>query len=37
MDEEERAKVMVEANKIYGVKEVLPSIYLVKDLSRNKN
>jgi osmotically-inducible protein OsmY len=37
MDEEERAKVMDEANEIYGVKEVLPSIYLVKDLSRNKN
>ena len=37
MDEEERAKVIDEANEIYGVKEVLPSIYLVKDLSRNKN
>jgi len=37
MDENERKKVIEEANKIYGVKDVLPSIYLVKDLSRHKN
>ena len=36
MDEEERKEVIEEANKIYGVKDILPSIYLVKDLSRNK-
>ena len=36
MDEEEKKEVINEANKIYDVKEVLPSIYLATDLSRNK-
>ena len=37
MDLEEKQKVIEEANKIYGVKEIIPTIYLVEDLSRNKN
>tara|TARA_B100001063_G_C16732548_1_gene540156 strand:+ start:410 stop:988 length:579 start_codon:yes stop_codon:yes gene_type:complete len=36
MDEEEKKEVINEANKIFDVKEVIPSIYLVSDLSRNK-
>ncbi len=36
MDEDEKKSVMDEANKIYDVKEVIPSIYLVTELSRNK-
>ena len=36
-DEKEKAEVIKEANKIYNVKEVIPTIYLVSDLSRNKN
>ena len=36
MDEEERKEVMNEANKIYDVKEVFPSIYLATELSRSK-
>ena len=36
MDEEEKKEVINEANKIYDVKEVYPSIYLVSELSRNK-
>ena len=36
MDEEEKKEVMNEANKIYDVKEVIPSIYLASDLSRTK-
>ena len=36
MDEEEKKEVINEANKIYDVKEVVPTIYLVSDLSRNK-
>ena len=36
MDGEEKKEVMNEANKIYGVENIFPSIYLVKDLSRNK-
>ena len=36
MDEEERKKVIDEANKIYDVKEIIPTIYLVSELSRNK-
>ena len=35
-DEEERKEVLEEANKIYGVKDIVPTIYLVSDLSRNK-
>ena len=34
--EEERKEVIKEAEEIHNVKEVIPSIYLVDDLSRNK-
>ena len=37
MTEDEKKKVIAEANEIHGVKEVVPSILLVEDLSRNKN
>jgi len=36
MDEEEKKEVMNEANKIYDVEEVIPSIYLATELSRTK-
>ena len=36
MDEEEKKEVINEANKIYDVEDVIPSIYLVSELSRNK-
>ena len=36
MDEDEREAVINEANKIYDVIEVYPSIYLATELSRNK-
>ena len=36
MDEEEKKEVINEANKIYDVESVIPSIYLVSELSRNK-
>jgi len=36
MNEDEKKSVINEANKIYDVKEVIPSIYLVTELSRNK-
>ena len=36
MDEEEKNEVINEANKIYDVKEVIPSIYLATELSRTK-
>ena len=36
MDEEEKKEVMDEANKIYDVEKITPSIYLVEELSRNK-
>ena len=36
MDEEEKKEVINEANKIYDVKEVIPSIYLATELSRTK-
>ena len=36
MDAEEKKEVINEANKIYDVKDVIPSIYLVSELSRNK-
>ena len=36
MDDEERREVLNEANKIYDVKEVIPSIYLASELSRSK-
>ena len=36
MDAEEKKEVINEANKIYDVKEVIPSIYLASELSRTK-
>ena len=36
MDEEEKKEVMNEANKIYDVEEIIPSIYLATELSRTK-
>ena len=36
MDENEKKEVMNEANKIFDVKDVIPSIYLASELSRNK-
>ena len=36
MDEEEKKEVINEANKIYDVEKVIPSIYLATELSRNK-
>ena len=36
MDASEKKEVMDEANKIYDVKDIIPSIYLVSELSRNK-
>ena len=37
MNNEEKKKVIEEAGKIYDVIEVIPTIYLVSELSRNKN
>lgn len=37
MTKEEKSKIIEEAKEIHGVKEVIPSIILVEDLSRNKN
>ena len=36
MDNDEKKEVIDEANKIYDVEKVIPSIYLVTELSRNK-
>ena len=36
MNEEEKKEVIIEANKIYDVKGVVPSIYLATELSRTK-
>ena len=36
MDEEERKEVINEANKIFDVEKVIPSIYLASELSRSK-
>ena len=36
MDQEEKKEVIDEANKIYDVEKVFPSIYLATELSRNK-
>ena len=36
MDMEEKEQVLNEANKIYDVNEIFPSIYLANELSRNK-
>jgi osmotically-inducible protein OsmY len=37
LSKDEKRKVIEEGKGIYGVKEVIPSIILVEDLSRNKN
>ena len=37
MSEEEQKAVIAEAKEIYDVKNVIPSIYLVTQLSRFKN
>ena len=37
MDVDEKDEVLKEANKIYGVEKIIPTIYLVSELSRNKN
>ncbi len=36
MDQDEKKEVIDEANKIYDVNKVIPSIYLATELSRNK-
>ena len=36
MDEEEKKEVINEANKIYDVEQIVPSIYLASELSRSK-
>ena len=36
IDNEEKKEVMSEANKIYDVYDIIPTIYLVSELSRNK-
>ena len=36
MDQEEKKEVINEANKIYDVEKVVPSIYLASELSRSK-
>jgi len=36
MDNEEKKEVMAEADKIYDVEKIIPTIYLVSELSRNK-
>ena len=36
MDQDEKQEVINEANKIYDVKEIFPSIYLADELSRSK-
>ena len=35
-DDKEKKEVIAEANKIYDVDQVIPTIYLVSELSRNK-
>ena len=37
MTKNEKEKVLSEADQIHGVKDVVPSIYLVEELSRHKN
>ena len=37
LDKDEKEEVIKEANKIYNVEKVIPSIYLVSELSRNRN
>ena len=35
-DPQQKKEVLKESDKIYGVKKVIPTIYLVSDLSRSK-
>ena len=37
MTNEEKKQVIKEAEEVYGVKKVIPSIILVENLSRNKS
>ncbi len=37
MTKKEKEKVISEANQIHGVEDIIPSIYLVEELSRHKN
>ena len=37
MTKDEKKEVIKEAKEIYGVKEIIPSILLINELSRNKN
>ena len=37
MSKDEKKEVIKEAQEVYGVKQVIPSIILVEELSRNKN
>ena len=37
MIKEEKEKVIFEASQIHGVEDIIPSIYLVEELSRHKN
>ena len=36
MDEDEKKEVIKEANKIFDVEKIYPSIYLATELSRTK-
>ena len=36
MDRDEKQEVINEANKIYDVEKIFPSIYLATELSRSK-
>ena len=36
MNNDEKKEVLLESEKIYDVEKVIPSIYLVSELSRNK-
>ena len=36
MNQDEKKEVIDEANKIYDVEKIFPSIYLATELSRNK-
>ena len=37
MSNDEKKEVIKEAKEVYGVKDVIPSIILVADLSRSKS
>ena len=36
-DDEKRLRFLKKSNKIYSVEKIIPTIYLVSELSRNKN